>query len=110
MRIADLTLVHTVPSAFGLSDLKNVIRQNALLNILNRELSRPVDPNASEIEYVPTQYLAEVILNAGYDGIRCQNDVIPTGTNIVFFKPAKFDFNKTWLVTVKGMSFDFKPL
>ena len=50
-------------------------------------MARPVDPDDSEIEYVPTQYLAEAILEIGYDGIRYRSAVRKGGTNFVFFEP-----------------------
>lgn len=105
LRIADLTRIHQIHSPFLQLDIDNRIRKNALLNRLNSVLSEPVDPKASEIEYVPSQYLAEVILNAGYDGIRYQSAIFPTGMNIVFFDAAGIEIDeKTRLVTVKGMT------
>ena len=52
---------------------------------MNRELSKPINPAPAEVEYVPTQYLAEVILNANYDGIRYKSAIHRGGFNVVFF-------------------------
>jgi len=71
---------------------------------LNRELARPVNPDDSDIEYVPTQYLAEAILDIGYDGIRYRSAVRNRCTNFVFFEPR--DLNPegfTWLVEVQSI-------
>ena len=109
MRIADLTRIHQIQSPFLQADIDDRIRRNALLNILNSVLSQPVDPNASEIEYVPSQYLAEVILNAGYDGIRYKSAIAPNGTNIVFFDAAGIEIDeKTRLVTVTTMTLSYR--
>lgn len=87
LRVADLKKFHGVGSPFGHTDLAALIERNTLLNALNEELAKPVNPEDNEVEYVPTQYLAEVILNAGYDGIRYRSAVSESGTNLVFFRP-----------------------
>jgi len=87
LKVADLTEFHGVGSPFGHGGLDALIERNTLLNALNEELAKPVNPEENEVEYVPTQYLAEVILNAGYDGIRYRSTVSESGTNLVFFIP-----------------------
>jgi hypothetical protein len=104
LKVADITRIHEIKSPFGQTDLEAQVQRNALLNILNRELARPVNPDDSEIEYVPTQYLAEAILDLGYDGIRYRSAVRIDGTNFVFFNPKDLDIDsKTWLVEVKSI-------
>ncbi len=58
LKIADLTKQHAVASPFAHRNLQFIVKRNALLNVLNEELARPVNPEDSEVEYVPTQYLA----------------------------------------------------
>lgn len=101
LQLVDLTKVRFIESPFGLADLQVEMERNALLSILNRELSKPVNPALAEIEYVPTQYLAEVILNAGYDGIRYKSAMHSGGFNVVFFDQDKLEIDaKTTLVKV----------
>ncbi len=88
LKVADITRIHKIESPFGQTDLEAQVQRNALLKVLNRELARPVNPDDSEIEYVPTQYLAEAILEIGYDGIRYRSAVRKGGTNFVFFEPS----------------------
>ena len=53
---------------------------------LGRELSKPIDPNMTSIDYVPTQYLTELIRTQGYDGIIYPSALGKNGTkNIVLF-------------------------
>lgn len=104
LRIADLTRIHGVQNPFTCPDLEQAIERNRLLNILNDQLSQPVNPEADEIEYVPTQYLAEVILNAGFDGIRYRSAVRKDGTNLVFFEPEALEVVDPGLVEVTSIS------
>lgn len=79
-----------------------------MLNILNRELALPVSPEDSEVEYVPTQYLAEAILDLGYDGIRYRSAVRTGGANFVFFDPEALTIDPaTRLVEVQSIEVTF---
>jgi len=101
LRVVDLTKIHKVSSPFFQEDLEDILYRNALLNTLNFELARPVKPSDNEVEYVPTQYLAEAILNCGYDGIRYRSSMSGDGTNFVFFSSKEFNINaKTKLVEI----------
>jgi hypothetical protein len=109
LKVADLTKQHMVGSPFGHKNLQSIVKRNALLNVLNEELARPVNPEDGEVEYVPTQYLAEVILNAGYDGIRYKSAVRPGGINFVFFQPDDLEIQPdTRLVEVRSIVVDYR--
>lgn len=109
LKIVDLTRIHGVVSPFEHHDLQSLVKRNALLNVLNEELARPVNPEDGEVEYVPTQYLAEVILNAGYDGIRYKSSVRPGGTNLVFFRPKDLEIlPDTRLVEVLSIEVNYR--
>lgn len=108
LKVADISNIHIIESAFLQADLEKRVRRNAVLNILNQELARPVNPEDSEVEYVPTQYLAEVILDLGYDGIRYQSAVRQGGKNYVFFNPADLVIApETKLVRVESIDVKF---
>lgn len=108
LRVIDLTRITPIDSPFEHSDLRLQVEKNALLGILNRELSKPVSPALAEIEYIPTQYLAEVILNANYDGIRYKSAMNEGGFNVAFFDYQKLDIlGVTRLVEVVANKVEF---
>ncbi len=108
LQLVDLTKVRLIESPFVHSNLQMEMEQNALLSILNRELSKPVNPALAEIEYVPTQYLAEVILNAGYEGIRYRSAMHSGGFNVVFFDEQKLEIEEhTKLVEVSANKLEY---
>lgn len=110
LHVIDLTREMQIMSPFEHSDLRLLLERNAFLGILNRELSKPVSPALADIEYIPTQYLAEVILNAGYDGIRYKSAMNSGGFNVAFFDPAKLEIlRSTRLVTVTANKIEYKP-
>jgi len=51
---------------------------------LGRELSKPVNPHKESIEYVPTQYVTEIIRNLKYDGM-IYPSALGKGKNVVLF-------------------------
>lgn len=54
------------------------------LNYLSESLSIPVLPYKNELEYLPTQYLCELIKDKGFDGIIFKSS-LGEGDNYVFF-------------------------
>jgi hypothetical protein len=101
LQLVDLTKIRSLKSPFGNAAIQVELEKNAFLNILNCELSKPVNPALAEIEYVPTQYLTEVILDAGYDGIRYKSAMHSGGFNSVFFNQDKLEISSaTKLVKV----------
>ena len=55
-----------------------------LYNKLVAELSKPVIPESSELDYLPTQFLSELIKHQGFDGFIFKSSVGP-GDNVVIF-------------------------
>ncbi|MBE7123673.1 RES family NAD+ phosphorylase [Bacillus cereus] len=62
------------------------------LSSLDEVLSKPIDPNISELEYIPSQYLTEFIKSLGYDGV-IYSSSLGTGENYAFFETYKFNFD-----------------
>ncbi len=111
LKVADITRIHKIESPFDQPNLKAQVQRNGLMRVLNRELARPVNPDDSEIEYVPTQYLAEAILEIGYDGIRYRSAVRKGGTNFVFFEPNELAIDSaTRLVEVDSIEVKYQSV
>ncbi len=87
IKLIDLTSEFNIEDPFTYGDNLNfMLQENGLLMILGRELSKPVNPDMINIEYIPTQYLTEIIRSQGYDGIIYPSALGRNGTkNIVLF-------------------------
>lgn len=71
---------------------------------LGHELSRPVSTEDPPLEYLPSQYLCEVILAHEYDGV-VYSSGYSTGSNIVLFDPASVKISRVVkLVRVEEIS------
>lgn len=77
------------PFSYGDEDQIGALRADlALLGRLGDELTRPVLPQGAAIDYVPSQYLCELIKKAGYDGVLYRSSV-GTGMNLALFDPTR---------------------
>lgn len=62
----------------------NLSKNLIFLSELGRELTRPVLPHAAVTEYLPSQYLCELIKHAGYHGV-VYNSSVGNGMNLALF-------------------------
>lgn len=107
INIIDLSSKEFLKSPFLADDLSHSIQANKLLNHLSYELSKPVSPDESYIEYIPSQYLAELIKKLGYDGLKYKSS-LGTGENFVFFHPDKFEYVTTALRKVSFVGYEYR--
>lgn len=79
-----------------------------LLSKLVTDLSKPVAPENSEIDYLPTQFLAELIKSEGYDGFIFKS-ALGHGDNIVIFNEENVERISMEYYEVNMISYNFKP-
>ncbi len=111
LRLADLTTDMGIPDPFVYpgEQLKYLITRNAFLYSVNIAMSVPIRREDVDIDYIPTQYVAEIIKDAGYDGIIYRSSLAEGGKNIVIFSPDKIVIDdKTELFTVTGVSITYE--
>jgi hypothetical protein len=70
--------------------LEEVMMHSQFIEKLNQELSKPRRRNDSELDYLPTQYLSELIKSMGYAGIEYQSSLYSSGYNLAIFTPKIF--------------------
>jgi hypothetical protein len=58
------------------------------LSLIGRQMSEPVNTDDAMIDYIPTQYLSEYILQNGYSGFIYESALNSGGKNVVLFNPA----------------------
>lgn len=100
LKIVDLTHIPYFDTPFGYDNLHTEIEGRTLLRELSFILSRPIDPGNSDIDYIPTQYLSELIKFLNYDGIRYKSS-LGDGENIVIFRKENLEFTSSNLYVVK---------
>ena len=89
IKLLDLTSPREKSSFFYLKDievqLKEALNYISLLEVFADELSKPIVPQRSHLEYIPTQFICEFFKTiCGYDGI-IFNSSFGFGYNVVLF-------------------------
>lgn len=107
VRLADLSerpYLSDGPFAHGF--LGDAIDTYSLLRRLADDLSKPLNPRESEIEYIPTQYLTEVIKNSGFDGMLYPS-AMGDGKNVVLFDLESLGIDEVKLVRVGDVRYSY---
>jgi hypothetical protein len=76
-------------------------------NSIGEAFSRPVAPQTIDVEYVPTQMLAEAFRTKGFDGIQYKSH-LGGGMNIVVFDLSAFAIGERELWTAKRVSYELE--
>ena len=106
LKVIDLTDINIGSPFQYKGDLKEEIEKRYLLQKLDCKLKEPINPDHSDIEYVPTQFITEFIRSENYDGIIYDSAMGP-GKNIVLFNDVNVDKDSTNLFEVKNISYGF---
>jgi hypothetical protein len=103
LSLLDLRNPRKSVSPFSLGDdvLLDYFNELDLLCRLGEKLSKPILPKESDLEYLASQYLSEMIKHFEYDGVVFKSSVGP-GYNIAFFDDAKLQATTT--VELYGVS------
>ncbi len=54
---------------------------------IDQEFAKPTVDSAKTLDYVPTQYLAEILKNKGYQGIIYRSSLAKNGCNLALYSP-----------------------
>ncbi|MEH7731856.1 RES family NAD+ phosphorylase, partial [Bacillus safensis] len=85
---------------------ETVMSEIAFFDNLSDEMSKPISPNESYLEYIPTQFITEVIKSVGYEGM-IFNSSLSDGLNVVLFSQECIDIVKTDIYKVHSIKYDF---
>ncbi len=94
----------TSPFVIPNMQINEIFKYIKLLQHFSQELSKPVVPKEAYLEYLPTQYLSELIKAIGYDGFIFKSSVAD-GDNIVLFSEDKIKIDNVELYNVDNIIF-----
>jgi len=79
----------SIESPFRLkNDLEYLLMYLEFLRKLGEELSKTINPQVADLQYVPLQYLCEFIKNKGYDGVAYKSS-LTKGYNLAIYSDQK---------------------
>ncbi|MGX1960243.1 RES domain-containing protein [Serratia proteamaculans] len=95
--------------SFDEGRFNNVISILKLLETLSKELSKPVKPESSSIDYIPTQFLCEFLKSfSKCDGIIFESS-FGSGKNFVFYDDEAFTIEDPVANKITGITHLFEP-
>ncbi len=93
-----------------LESLEEVMIHSSFIDKLEQELSKPRRKNDSELDYLPTQYLSELIKSMGFDGIEFKSSLYTEGYNLAIFYPEKFKCLDVNIYDIEKIKLEYKRL
>lgn len=93
-----------------LESLEEVMIHGSFIDKLEQELSKPRRKSDSELDYLPTQYLSELIKSMGFDGIEFKSSLYEQGYNIAIFHPEKFKCLDVDVYDIDKISLEYKKV
>jgi len=74
---------------------------------ISQAFAEPTDPHDSTLTYAPTQIVAEVLRDDGYDGIRYQSSMRKDGVNVALFDVSSAKGSDPQLRRVKSIEYTY---
>lgn len=111
VRLADLRNPRLSITPFICADDEEIAALRGDIDFLERlgeELTRPVLPKSAAIDYIPSQYLCELIKNNGFDGVIYRSS-LGNEINLALFYPSKAAAVQLIPHRVDRVSVDAKP-
>lgn len=93
-----------------LESLEEVMMHSSFIDRLEGELSKPRRKNDSELDYLPTQYLSELIKSMGFDGIEFRSSLYSEGYNVAIFFPEKFKCIEVNVYDIENIRLEYTKL
>ncbi len=109
--LRDLRMVQLAPRKrrlrYCIEEPSPEVRESMVWADINEAFATPVSSNDMTADYVPTQILAELLRDNGFDGI-AYGSALGTGLNVVLFDITAVELVRCTLCRTESMSFVFK--
>ncbi|MBC8342548.1 MAG: RES family NAD+ phosphorylase [Bacteroidetes bacterium] len=112
LELADLRDPKNTISPFELNEeneLELIYKNIPFLTLLGNELSKPIIPREANLEYLPSQYLCELLKNIGFHGIIYKSS-IAGGNNYVIFNSNKLKAIGTYQYQITDITTNSKRI
>lgn len=111
LRIVDLSNLEKI-SPFSMDDFNAewFSINMTILKKISREIAKPLRRQDSELDYLPSQYIADYIKSLGYDGICYRSTLNKSGVNYAIFDNKKFECIAVSLVHVNSVEYQYTTM
>lgn len=78
----------------------------SILKKISREIAKPLRRQDSDLDYLPSQYIADYIKSLGYDGICYRSTLNKKGVNYAIFDSKKFECIEADLIHINSVKYE----
>lgn len=82
----------------------------SILKKISREIAKPLRRQDSDLDYLPSQYIADYIKSLGYDGICYRSTLNKKGVNYAIFDSKKFECVEVDLVHIDSVKYEITAI
>ncbi|MBD3275972.1 MAG: RES domain-containing protein [Candidatus Marinimicrobia bacterium] len=99
------------PFKIGSVDLVDIIEYDSFIQSLMLDLSKPNRRFDTDIDYIPTQYIIEMVKKrGGIDGVEYPSTMDKSGRNIVLFQSNKVRCIRSKTFTVHNIKYEYETI
>lgn len=107
LKIVDLAHIDKIsPFSQGEFDAEWFAVNMPILKKIGKEIAKPLRRQDSELDYLPSQYIADYVKSLGYDGICYKSTLHSDGLNYAIFDPKKLKCIDVKLIKVDNLKYD----
>ena len=108
LRIVDLSNLEKIsPFSMDVFNAEWFSINMTILKKISREIAKPLRRQDSELDYLPSQYIADYIKSLGYDGICYRSTLNKSGVNYAIFDNKKFECIEVNLVHINSVEYHY---
>lgn len=108
LQIVDLSSLDTLSPFTGVFEYDWFAINLPILKKISSEIAKPLRRQDSEIDYLPTQYIADFVKSNGYAGICYASTLNTVGINYAIFEPKKFECIDVKLIQVTSLDYNIR--
>lgn len=107
LRIVDLSNLDRIsPFSMDVFNAEWFSINMSILKKISREIAKPLRRQDSELDYLPSQYIADYVKSLGYDGICFRSTLNREGVNYAIFDSKTFECVDVKLVHIDSVEYD----
>ena len=111
LRIVDLSNLDKIsPFSMDVFNAEWFSINMSILKKISKEIAKPLRRQDSDLDYLPSQYIADYIKSLGYDGICYRSTLNKKGVNYAIFDSKKFECVEVKLVYVDSVDYEISSV
>ena len=109
IKVVNLSGISRTSPFLYIDELEKYAANRKVFKEMAFEIAKPLRRNDSQLEYLPTQYIAEFIKSKGYDGVEYASTLKEDGCNFAMFDETLFECINVKTVEVSEISYKTQP-